>query len=83
MALTKSEKDAGKDVFSSLIPALFFDAWILMLALGGISHRQHIPHLALDYFTCLLINIVAVAILPQGIRTAAYLKQIMLKVERS
>lgn len=42
----------------------FFDAWILMLALGGLSHQLHIPRLAISYWSAWLVMIVSICLIP-------------------
>lgn len=77
---TAIEKRADKEIMLNIYLAPFFDAWVIMMCLGGLSHQQHLPRLALSYWSCLLIIVISIAILPQNWRTSAYLKQIMLKV---
>lgn len=83
---TKEQKkrllQIGWDGLKTQLMQLFFDAWIIMLALGGLAHRLHTPRLSLDYFTCVLINVLAIAFIPQGIGVANYLKQIMLQGDK-
>lgn len=70
------ERAVSVEIWGSALGAIFGDSWILMLALGGLSHQLHVPRLALAYWSCVLIVIVGIAILPQGIRSAAYLRWI-------
>lgn len=79
--MTKGEKEANRDALVGLFGGLFFDAWIIMLALGALAEREHWPRIALGYFSVLLINIIAIAVLPQGLRLAAFSRQILRKME--
>lgn len=76
---TKYDKAAAKETVFNQSISFFFDAWILMLVLGGLSSNLGIPRLSVSYWTALLIMIAANCILPQNFSTNAYLKQIMNK----
>lgn len=71
---------ASLESFGSTLASPFADGWVLMLALGGISHINHLPRLALSYWTCVLIVVIAIAILPQTFRTNALLERIVKKI---
>jgi hypothetical protein len=46
------------------VSSRFVDGWIIMLALGGLSHQLNIPTLAIGYWSCVLIQLIATAVMP-------------------
>lgn len=76
MIKTKLDTEVFAEGFVNQILNPFFDAWILMLALGGISSQLHIPRLAIGYWPSLLIIIASIVLFYQGYQTNARLKQI-------
>jgi hypothetical protein len=48
----KQDYTAGSGIAN--IISLFARPWIVMLALGGVGHRMHLPFLYLDYWTVFL-----------------------------
>ena len=76
----KTNQETGPNIEAIIgqTASAFFDGYIAMLALGNLSHQLDVPQLALSYWSCALIQIIAIALLPQVFYTNAYLKQIML-----
>lgn len=54
----------------------FVDGWIIMLALGGLSHQLNIPSLAIGYWSCVLIQLIAIAILPSTFTITSYVRNL-------
>jgi hypothetical protein len=73
------DREITKDIVPTLFLAPFFDAWVLMLCLGGISHMNNLPSIAINYWTSLLIILISIALIPQNMRMSAYLKQLVYK----
>lgn len=65
--MSKVVKPESKNVGVSLIIRLTLDPWILMLALGALSHRLQRPELALSFWVSLLLVIAVQSISPGGI----------------
>lgn len=86
MSLKKlSEEKMTAEIFTSFILGSIFDAFVVMLALGGLSHQLHKPHLALAYASCWLIVVIAYALFDNGIGTTVrldYLVRMVLGGER-
>lgn len=77
--MNQAEKEANKEALWGYILSPFFDGGVLMLALGGLADRFSLPWLAIDYWSAVLIVIVAICILPVTFTTNALLKQILKK----
>jgi hypothetical protein len=86
MSLKKlSEEKMTAEIFIAYIAGSIVDSYIVMLALGGLSHQLHKPSLALAYWSCWLIVVIAYALFDNGIGTTVrldYLTRMVLRGER-
>lgn len=44
-------------IIAIVVGVFFFEPWILMLVLGGLSHMFNVPALAIGFWPCVLISI--------------------------
>lgn len=74
---TKLDTEVTIEVLFKSVFELFFNSWLLMLALHLLSGHLEIPRLAIGYWTAVLIVLLSIALIPQNYHNDAYLKRIM------
>lgn len=56
--------ETSLQIFIAQLMSPFIDGFVLMLALGGLSHQLHKPHIAIAYWSCVLIALAAMCVFP-------------------
>jgi hypothetical protein len=78
---TKLDGVIAKDAVAGQLIGPWFDAWVMMLCLGGLANQLGVPRLAIGYWPSLLIVVVSVCLFIQPYGTTSRLKAIIKLLE--